>query len=130
MKEQKCIVALGRYNKRKNKNKPLQEDLPENLEHMSTEDRELYELRQLICATKDIINKLPETGREKFRNYEYKKYDRKLNLSNIVITRWLEHPSPKYTRYIIRMRCKHGIRCRGTRALTTTKPCLALHPCE
>ena len=97
---------------------------------MFKEDRELYELRQLIDVTEEIINKLPETGRDKFRNYEYKKYERKLNLSNVKITKWLEHPNPKYEKAIIRMRCKHGIRCRGTRALTTTRPCLALHPCE
>jgi hypothetical protein len=61
---------------------------------------------------------------------EYKKHIRKLDISNKNIPAWLEHPNPKYTRDIIRCRCQHGMRCRGTRALTTTKPCLALHPYE
>jgi hypothetical protein len=72
MREHKRTVALRRYNKRKDKNKPSQDEIPDNLEHMSKEDRELYELRQLIGATEEIIIKLPETGRDKFRNYEYK----------------------------------------------------------
>jgi hypothetical protein len=39
---------------------------------MSTEERELYELRQLIGNTEDILNKLPITRRDSFQGYEYK----------------------------------------------------------
>ena len=30
----------------------------------------------------------------------------------------------------MRVRCIHGIRCKGTRSLNTTKLCTALHPFE
>jgi hypothetical protein len=130
MREHKRIVALRIYNKRKSKNQPPQKDGSPYLEHMCTEDKEIYELRQLMGNTEDLISKVPETGRERFRNYEYKKHERKLKVLNKLIPVWLEHPNPKYARDIIRMRCQHGIKCKGTKALTTTKPCLALHPWE
>ena len=97
---------------------------------MSAEDRELYELRQLMGNTEDMNSKGTETGRERFNNYEYKRYDRKIHISSQSIPMWLEHPNPKYLKGNRRIRCQHGIRCKGTRSLNTTAPCLALHPWE
>ena len=62
---------------------------------MSAEDRELYELRQLMGNTEDTASKGSETGRERFRNYEYKNHDRKIHVSSQLIPMWLEHPNPK-----------------------------------
>jgi hypothetical protein len=72
----------------------------------------------------------PTKGREQFRKYEYTPCTRTLTTSNTKISEWLEHPNPNYRRDIYRTRCQHGIRCKGTKALTTTKPFLALHPFE
>jgi hypothetical protein len=123
------MVALRRYGKRKNKNQPQEEDNQMDVEHISTEDREIYDLRQLMEEGQECIIQKQETGRDQFRTYEYQKHNRKLNASNTKITVWLEHPNTKYTRDI-RARCIHGIRCKGTRSLTSTKVCTALHPFE
>ena len=44
---------------------------------MSAADRELYELRQLMGNTEDMTSKIFETGRKRFRNYEYKNMNEK-----------------------------------------------------
>ena len=49
---------------------------------MSAEDRELYELRQLMGNTEEMKSKESEAGRERFNNYEYKRYDRKIHTSS------------------------------------------------
>ena len=66
MKERKRIVASRIYNKRKNKNQPPkeEEETSPNLSHMSTEERELYELPQLMGTTEDMTSKISATGRD------------------------------------------------------------------
>ena len=123
LKEHTRIVARKIYNKRKSEIQPLQEERSTNLDNMSTEERELYELRQLMGDTEDRTDKLSAIDQEQFRGYEYKKQTRKLNVSNKLIYVWLEHPNPQHKKDHIRCRCQHGIKCKGTRALTTTKPC-------
>ena len=98
--------------------------------NMTTEEKEIYELRELMGEAETIQDEGPTKGREQFRKYEYITCTRTLTTSNTKISEWLEHPNPKYRRDIYRTRCQHGIRCKGTKALTTTKPCLALHPFE
>ena len=132
MKELKRTVASQIYNKRKLKNQPTsaEENFLPDVAHMSAEDRELYELRQLMGNTEDTASKGSKTGRERFRNYEYKKHDRKIHVSSQLIPMWLEHPNPKYLKGNRRIRCQHGIKCKGKRSLNTTTPCIALHPWE
>jgi hypothetical protein len=85
LKEHKRIVARRIYKKRQNKNKPPEDEQTANMNDMTKEEREYYELRQLMGNTEDRINKPSEIDREHFRGYEYKKQTRKLNISDKLI---------------------------------------------
>ena len=80
-------------------------------------------------TTDDMTTKVSSTGRDQFNTYEYKHNERKIQTSNQLDALWLEHPNLKYDKgYHNRERCLHGIKCKGTRSITSTKTCTALHP--
>ena len=95
LKNHKYTVARRRYTKRQSQNQPPDEEEPVDMEHMSKEERDIYELRQLMGEEEDYNTNKQEIRRDHFRTYEYKPQSRKLDGTNTMITVWLEHPNTR-----------------------------------
>ena len=129
LQNHKYTVAHRRYTKRRNQNQPTEKEEQCDKEYMSKEEREIYELRQLMGEGEVNNTSKQAICRDHFNTYEYQPQSRKLDETNTKINVWLEHPNTKYLRDV-RVRCVHGIRCQGTRSLHSSKVCTALHPFE
>ena len=90
LREHKHKVAVRRAIKRI-KNQTAAEEEPEvDINNMTTEEQEIYKLKQLMGELDTIEEEIPAIGREQFRKYEYKKCTRILTTSNTQISEWLE----------------------------------------